>query len=538
MKVADFLADVAAVYTGDGDKGSFGSGRLIAPGLVLTGGHVVDYPTRKVPAHGGWKIRLLREQKDGAWAGEPRDGQLLWRAKGDVDIALILISGETKPTPSLKSTFASYDQLGTIDDTDAAGFPEAWHTELGNLRDYRVRGALRLVSGSGPYAWSVPPADKPDDPQKWRGMSGATVSNSGQDGNLYLFGVVQQVPPKFSGGLLEVARLSDAFADTRFVAHLQSAMGEKPAILSWGPASFFGFAEPRVTDLMEKLKSGDAISPDQQKFAQRAAVSEKALAKIAQLLNVENVPSSELAPALIDRIERLQEAQRRAGALESPIKPAVQAATENGDYQRAETLLAVAANQIHAHDYIDAGNPDQAIEVLGEAEQQLGNVSNESPVGDRIAIGYVYKTFEQAYSAKGDKAHAQEYLSKALQLFQSLALGTSPEGATATRFAAAMNGLGNLHAAQGEHKEAIVNYKIATTVIPRYAYAWHDMFLSYYQLAKLGEYHIDEMRQALAQTKKTGVGWPRLGADYFAQLDGIMSTVEKANRKRRSKKPK
>ena len=44
-----FVADVPAVYIGNSAKGSFGSGRLIAPGLILTAGHVVDYPTRDIP---------------------------------------------------------------------------------------------------------------------------------------------------------------------------------------------------------------------------------------------------------------------------------------------------------------------------------------------------------------------------------------------------------------------------------------------------------------------------------------------------------
>jgi hypothetical protein len=37
----------AAVYIGDSAKGAFGSGRLIAPGLILTAGHVVAHPDRR-----------------------------------------------------------------------------------------------------------------------------------------------------------------------------------------------------------------------------------------------------------------------------------------------------------------------------------------------------------------------------------------------------------------------------------------------------------------------------------------------------------
>jgi V8-like Glu-specific endopeptidase len=56
LTLEDFLADVAAVYIGAATDGAFGSGRLIAPGLILTAGHVVDYPKREAPTRTGWKI--------------------------------------------------------------------------------------------------------------------------------------------------------------------------------------------------------------------------------------------------------------------------------------------------------------------------------------------------------------------------------------------------------------------------------------------------------------------------------------------------
>jgi V8-like Glu-specific endopeptidase len=78
LMLADFLGDVAAVYIGAATEGAFGSGRLIAPGLVLTAGHVVDYPKREAPARAGWKIRLLRDRmKDGGWTTPPHEAELL-----------------------------------------------------------------------------------------------------------------------------------------------------------------------------------------------------------------------------------------------------------------------------------------------------------------------------------------------------------------------------------------------------------------------------------------------------------------------------
>src|SRR5262245_25082074 len=90
----EFLADVAAVYIGDSAKGAFGSGRLIAPGLILTAGHVVDYPDRETPQLIGWKVRLLRERTEhGAWAASPHEAEVLWRASGELDLALLQMCG-------------------------------------------------------------------------------------------------------------------------------------------------------------------------------------------------------------------------------------------------------------------------------------------------------------------------------------------------------------------------------------------------------------------------------------------------------------
>jgi NB-ARC domain len=233
----EFLADVAIVYTGDSTDGAFGSGRLIAPGLVLTAGHVVDYPTRQAPMRTGWKVRVVRERaQSGAWVGSSHEAELVWRGSGDLDLALLRITGDPVLVPTVKPVFASYHSIGSIDDADAAGFPQAWFSATDTVRDYIVRGSLRIATqygSSAPYAWSVPAADKPDDPRGWKGMSGAAVCKVGPNQELYLFGTVQEVPANFSGGLLEVAQLSAAFANDDFCNALRNSLGFEPRIISW-----------------------------------------------------------------------------------------------------------------------------------------------------------------------------------------------------------------------------------------------------------------------------------------------------------------
>jgi hypothetical protein len=232
----EFLADVVAVYIGDEAKGSFGSGRLIAPALVLTAGHVVDYPNREDPTRTGWKVALIGERnKDGRWTAPAHDALVIWRGLGDLDLALLQLSDKKRLEPKRKPEFASYDLVGPISEIIAVGFPEAWGGEKEPARDYSVYGTLRIASQLGPYAWTVLGADKPDKPEGWKGMSGSSACRFGANGKLYLFGIVQEVPANFSEGQLEVARISDAFENAEFRSHLQAALGCSPVIAAFTP---------------------------------------------------------------------------------------------------------------------------------------------------------------------------------------------------------------------------------------------------------------------------------------------------------------
>jgi hypothetical protein len=233
-----FLADVVAAYPGRATEGdAFGSGRVIAPGLVLTAGHVVDHPTPHAPAR-IWKV--CPRTKNGTWA-DPYECVLLWRGQRNLDLALLQITGAAKLTPVLKPEFALYDSREPINNVDVAGFPKATRTQE-RSRVYCPSGSLAIVSDDPLYSWSVTSAYKPDDPDGWEGMSGAAVSHW-RDDRLYLFGVVQKVPANFSYGQLDVARVSDGFADESFFNHLQAALGSKPWIFKWG-----GVSSPRKSD--------------------------------------------------------------------------------------------------------------------------------------------------------------------------------------------------------------------------------------------------------------------------------------------------
>jgi|HubBroStandDraft_3_1064219.scaffolds.fasta_scaffold481121_1 hypothetical protein len=123
MTPDEFLSDVAAIYARDSTGESFGSGRLIAPGLVLTAGHVVDYPTCGAPMCTGWKICLVRERSErGVWLNPPHDAELVWRGSDNLDLALLRLVGATTLAPTLRPVFAYWGETGSIDKVDAAGF--------------------------------------------------------------------------------------------------------------------------------------------------------------------------------------------------------------------------------------------------------------------------------------------------------------------------------------------------------------------------------------------------------------------------------
>jgi hypothetical protein len=223
------LSDVAAIFIQQERGGSFGAGRLIAPSLILTARHVVDFPNAHQPESRGWKVRLMRERSN-----KPYDATVVWRSP-DPRLDLALLRLDESESPALEIVFASYDLLEPLNFVDATGFPEAVWDIGGTARDYTVRGTLRIVTQNAPLAFTVPPADKPSDPHKWGGMSGANVFRIDAAGRLHLFGAVQQVPGYFQDGMLEVARLDAAFQDQVFYSLLASSfpLGVRPRLTRW-----------------------------------------------------------------------------------------------------------------------------------------------------------------------------------------------------------------------------------------------------------------------------------------------------------------
>lgn len=198
-----------------------------------------------------------------------------------------------------------------------------------------------------------------------------------------------------------------------------------------------------------------------------------------------------------------------------------------GDYDRAESLATAGLNQISAVLLIEDGHPDLALANLQQSERLLGDIHTENSAEERLQRGYNYKTYAQAFAAKGDLKQEEQYLDLALKTFEQVKSDPNLDGKTTNEFAGAINGIGNLHHQRGQYRESIVDYKLATSMLPGYAYAWHDMFLAYFELARQGEVDLPAMRNALERTKETGAGWPGLDARTIAQLESMLAEFDK-----------
>jgi hypothetical protein len=238
--MGQLVADVAAIYSGEGASGTFGSGRLIAAGLVLTARHVVDPAKRGETRPDCFHcVRLIGDQANGQWSGDPLLGRVVWRGIDPaVDLALVQLDDATR-APRLGLVFASHQATWSVDETQATGFPEAVWDEGGHVKDFTVQGVLRVATQSDSLAFAVAVADTPTSPRLWSGMSGATVGRLDALGRLHVFGAIEQVPVNFKNGMLQVASIASAFADPDFVSHLRRALPSTraPALVPWNPTS-------------------------------------------------------------------------------------------------------------------------------------------------------------------------------------------------------------------------------------------------------------------------------------------------------------
>jgi tetratricopeptide (TPR) repeat protein len=185
--------------------------------------------------------------------------------------------------------------------------------------------------------------------------------------------------------------------------------------------------------------------------------------------------------------------------------------------------------QVRAVELVEEGALDRATDELQEGILLIAALLNEAPtdLSLRLQLGFIYKTIAQVFDASGQAEQAETYIQRAEDVFHFVKDDVSGDQKTAMDVANAIHGLGNVDQQRGDFVAAIEKYKLAASLYSEHIYAWHDMFVAYYELARRGQVNLEAMRQALNKLKQTGEGAPGLGIQHIARLERILRELEK-----------
>lgn len=185
--------------------------------------------------------------------------------------------------------------------------------------------------------------------------------------------------------------------------------------------------------------------------------------------------------------------------------------------------------QARAVELVDERQLDRANDELREGLLLVSALLSEAPtdINLQMQLAMIYKTIAQVFQAVGNIQEADNYIDRAETVFRYVKDVVPGDQKSALDAANAIHGMGNMKQMRDEYESAIENYKMATNLYPNHCYAWHDMFLCYYELARRGQVNLNAMHYALEKAKATGEGVPGLGAQHFAKLEEIVSQLEK-----------
>lgn len=199
---------------------SQGSGRLIAPSLVMTARHVISSGEAH---HSNLRVRFLHDSRD-------RPCEVAWDSSV-FDIALLRILGSADHAAVEPARWGVFVGSSSNNTGETTGFP--WVQESGqgwrdteqlsltvNLGTARVSGLLQ-ANIDGP----IP--DRRPQGLAWAGMSGAALILPHPAGDI-VTGVLIEQTPGYGARRLTVVPLSEVLGDATFRAAIRVATGAEP----------------------------------------------------------------------------------------------------------------------------------------------------------------------------------------------------------------------------------------------------------------------------------------------------------------------
>jgi tetratricopeptide (TPR) repeat protein len=187
--------------------------------------------------------------------------------------------------------------------------------------------------------------------------------------------------------------------------------------------------------------------------------------------------------------------------------------------------------QIRAVELVQEGAADRAQDELNEGLQLVAALLNEAPTDPvaRLQLGFIYKTWAQVAADIGQPDEAAAAIDSAEEIFRYVQRDVTGDSASALEIANAIHGRGNVEQLRGNLEPAISYYRSALDVYPGHAYALHDIFSVYYELARRGDLRLEEARQALQALNASGAqGMPGLSAQHISDLDQAMHWMERS----------
>lgn len=191
--------------------------------------------------------------------------------------------------------------------------------------------------------------------------------------------------------------------------------------------------------------------------------------------------------------------------------------------------------QRRAVELVQEGALDRALDELQEGATLVSALINEAPTDLhlRLQLGFIYKAFAQVYDRAielfGDESFAtqrDDFTQRAEKVFSYVRDDVSSDRKRALDVANAIQGLGNVRQQRKDFKGALEYYRLAASLEPAHIFAWHDMVVAYYEMARGGELDPAAMSEALTKAKELEAAHPTLGAQQIARLEAALVYVK------------